>query len=80
MKKDVLKKIAAFSIALVGAMICIQIILLPFIIVLNTAFVSNGPKIIGALIFVVGFGLSIVAGVVLFKKMFNYFKKELQKL
>jgi len=77
---SVLKKIAAFSIALVGAMICIQIILLPFIIVLNTSLVSNGPKMISALIFVVGLGLAIVGGIILFKKMFAYFTKVLQKI
>jgi hypothetical protein len=74
----VMKRIAVISISLVGAAIGIQIILLPAVIILNA--VSNSSKAIGALIFVVGFGLSIVSGIFIFKKIYNYFKKELQNI
>jgi hypothetical protein len=80
LKKDVsvLKKIAALSISFVGAAIGFNIIMLPFVIILNA--VSIRSEIIGALISVVGFGLSIVSGVFIFKKTYNYFKKELQSI
>lgn len=75
-----LKKFAIFSSSVIVAIIAIQIIAVPVVVILNTSSVSNSPKILGALIFVLGFCIAISWGVFVFKKMFRYLKKEFQNI
>lgn len=71
-----MKKLFIFFISLVIATIVVQAIVIAVIAVLKISFISNLPKIVSILIFIIGFSSGIFCGFLSFKKLFRYLKEE----
>jgi membrane protease YdiL (CAAX protease family) len=75
-----MKKVGIVLISVVIACIAAQAVIAVTVVILRAPVVSTSPQIITAIIFMVGLSIAILVGVVIFKKLYGYLKKEFQNV
>lgn len=74
------KKLTIFLISFLITTIVITMIITVIVIILNIPFIANLPEVVSAAISFIGIILIIAVGILSFKKLFGYLKKEFRNV
>jgi len=75
-----MKKIGAFLISLIIATIVFNIVFALIALTIGLPFISTHANAVNILIAVIGLIIASYSGILTFKRMFRYFKKEFQNI
>jgi hypothetical protein len=73
-----MKRVFIYSICIVIAAVAANAIFIALLIISKVSFISRLPQLINWVILIVGFGLAILLGIITFRNLLKYLKKELK--
>jgi Kef-type K+ transport system membrane component KefB len=69
-------KLFIYTLSLVVSAVIAQGIIAVFIVILYLPSVSNAPQVVSAMVLITGISMAILLGVLSFKKLLRYLKRE----